>query len=357
VALRVIQWATGGVGRAAIEGVLAHPELEVAGCWVHSAEKDGQDIGTLAGTDPIGIEASTDIDAVLAIDADCVIYSPFMADPRIVTRILQSGKNVVTPLGWFYPPNDDRERFDTIAREAGVTLHGTGIHPGGITERFPLMVSALSGIITHVRAEEFSDIRTYGAPDVIRDWMLFGKAPEEARTSIMADALGSGFRQSVWMVADVLGFDLDPELRTTHELAVATAPIDSPIGPIEPGTVAAQRFKWEGLVDGEPVVTAAVNWLMGEEHLDPAWAFGPGGERFEVEVTGDPSCLTTFQKLHPHSIEAGLLRNPGIVATAMHCVNAVPYVCAAEPGLQTYLDLPLVAGRAAPGLHRDRGRA
>ena len=354
MALRVIQWATGGVGRAAIEGVLAHPDLEVAGCWVHSADKDGQDIGTLAGTDPIGIAASTDIDAVLAIDADCVVYSPFMADPRVVTRILQSGKNVVTPLGWFYPPNDDRQRMDTIAREAGVTLHGTGIHPGGITERFPLMVSALSGIITHVRAEEFSDIRTYGAPDVIRDWMLFGKTPEEARTSIMADALGSGFRQSVWMVADTLGFDLDPELRTTHEMAVATEPIDSPIGPIQPGTVAAQRFLWEGLVDGEPVVTAAVNWLMGEEHLDPGWVFGPKGERFEVEVTGDPSCLTTFQKLHPHSIEEGLARNPGIVATAMNCVNAIPYVCAAEPGLQTYLELPLVAGRAAPALHRDR---
>jgi hypothetical protein len=118
--------------------------------------------------------------------------------------------------------------------------------------------------------------------------------------------------------------------------------------------VAAQRFLWEGLVDGEPVVTAAVNWLMGEEHLDPGWRFGPAGERFEVEVTGDPSCLTTFQKLHPHSIEEGLIRNPGIVATAMNCVNAIPYVCAAEPGLQTYLDLPLVAGRAAPALHRDR---
>jgi hypothetical protein len=137
-------------------------------------------------------------------------------------------------------------------------------------------------------------------------------------------------------------------------MAVATAPIDSPIGPIQPGTVAAQRFRWEGLVDGEPVIAAAVNWLMGDEHLDPAWAFGPGGERFEVEVTGDPSCLTTFQKLHPVSIEAGLARNPGIVATAMHCVNAVPYVCAAEPGLRTYLDLPLVAGRAAPHLHRER---
>jgi hypothetical protein len=205
-----------------------------------------------------------------------------------------------------------------------------------------------------VRAEEFSDIRTYGAPDVIRDWMLFGKTPDEARTSIMADALGAGFRQSVWMVADELGFDLDPTLRTTHEMAVATAPIDSPIGPIEPGLVAAQRFRWEGTVDGEPVVTAAVNWFMGDAHLDPAWTFGPKGERFEVEVTGDPSCLTTFQKLHPVSVEAGLLRNPGIVATAQHCVNAVPYVVAAEPGLRTYLDLPIAAGRAAAALHRDR---
>jgi hypothetical protein len=263
---------------------------------------------------------------------------------------------VVTPLGWFYPHRAEQERFDAVARAGRATLHGTGIHPGGITERFPLMVSALSGSITHVRAEEFSDIRTYGAPDVIRDWMLFGKTPEEARGSIMADALGAGFRQSVWMVADELGFALDRELRTTHEMAVATAPIDSPIGTIEPGRVAAQRFLWEGLVDGEPVVTAAVNWLMGPTNLDPPWAFGPEGERFEVEVTGDPGTLLTFKKLHPHTIAEGLERNPGIVATAMHCVNAVPYVCDADPGLLSYLDLPLVAGRAAPELHQSRTR-
>ncbi|HJR26747.1 MAG TPA: hypothetical protein VJ804_14815 [Acidimicrobiales bacterium] len=352
--IRVIQWATGGVGKAVIEAVLDRPDLELAGAWVHSAAKDGTDLGELVGRDPAGVRASSDVDALLALDADCVVYSPFMADPSVVERILRSGKDVVTPLGWFYPPTDQRAHMDAVAREAGTTLHGTGIHPGGITERFPLMVSALSGSITHVRAEEFSDIRTYGAPDVIRDWMLFGKTPEEARTSIMADALGAGFRQSVWMVADELGFDLDPQLRTTHEMAVATAPIESPIGPIEPGLVAAQRFRWEGTVDGTPVVTAAVNWFMGDEHLDPAWSFGPGGERFEVEVTGDPSCLTTFHKLHPVSVEAGLERNPGIVATAQHCVSAIPYVVAAAPGLLTYLDLPLVAGRAAAELHRTR---
>src|SRR4051812_11963718 len=141
---RVIQWATGGVGRAAIEGVLDHPELELAGCWVHSDSKDGRDVGELLGRDPVGVTATTDIDALLALDADAVLYSPVMADPQVVDRILRSGKNVITPLGWFYPAEEDRARMEESAQAGGVTLHGTGIHPGGITERFPLMVSALS---------------------------------------------------------------------------------------------------------------------------------------------------------------------------------------------------------------------
>jgi hypothetical protein len=314
------------------------------------------DVGAIIGRDPLGVLATNDVEAILGVDADCVIYSPLLADPATIARLLESGKNVVTPLGWFYPPGPERERMDEAGVRGGATLHGTGIHPGGITERFPLMLSALVGSVTRVRAEEFSDIRTYGAPDVNRDWMLFGADPEQARTSIMAAALGAGFGQSVWMVADELGFDLDPELRTTHEMAVATAPVDSPIGPIAPGKVAAQRFRWEGLVDGQPVVTAAVNWLMGDENLDPPWRFGPEGERFEVEVTGDPGVFVTFKKLHPESIEAGLRRTPGLVAPAMPLVNAVPYVCRAEPGVRTYLDLPLVAGRAAPHLGRGRGQ-
>lgn len=349
---RVIQWATGGVGRASIGAIAAHPDLELVGCWVHSAEKVGTDAGTLAGGEPLGVLATSDIEEILATDADCVLYSPLMADPAELRRILSAGLSVVTPLGWFHPPAEERAELDALCRAAGSTLHGTGIHPGGITERFPLMISALSGSITHVRAEEFSDIRTYGAPDVIRDWMLFGTRPEEAEASIMPALLGGGFGQSVHMVAEELGLQLDPELRTTHQMAVATAPIDSPIGPIAPGRVAAQRFRWEGTVDGDPVVTAAVNWFMGDEHLDPGWTFGPEGERFEVEVTGDPGTLVVFHGLHPVSIEAGLARNPGVVATAIHCVNAIPYVCAAEPGVATYLDLPLVAGRAAPHLLR-----
>ena len=118
--------------------------------------------------------------------------------------------------------------------------------------------------------------------------MLFGKTPEEARTARCSSILGDGFGQSIDMVADALGVTLDAEKRTTHEMAVTTAPIDTPVGVIEAGTVAAQRFTWEGTVDGEPFITVRVNWLMGEEHLDPPWTFGPEGERFEVEFDADP---------------------------------------------------------------------
>jgi len=349
---RVIQWATGGVGRAAIEGIQSHPELELAGVWVHSAAKAGRDAGEICGRAPIGVLATDDMDSLLSLEADCVLYAPVMADKATVIRLLESGKNVVTPLNWFYPGSRDVADLEAACRAGGVTLHGTGIHPGGVTERFPLMISALSREVSHVRAEEFSDIRTYGAPFVVGEVMLFGKTPEEASKSPMLDVLGGGFGQSIDMLADALGFDLDPEKRTDHQVAVATAPIDSPIGPIAPGTVAAQRFTWEGTVRGEPVITVRTNWFMGEENLEPAWSFGPEGERFEVEVQGDPSTQLTIHGWHPESIEAGLARNPGIVATAIHGVSAIPYVCRAAPGIKTYLDLPLVAGRAAPKLAR-----
>jgi hypothetical protein len=349
---RVIQWATGGVGRAAIEAIVSHPELELVGAWVHDPAKAGRDAGEIAGVGPIGVAATNDVEALLGTAADCVLYSPVMADEDTVARILESGKNVVTPLNWFYPGARDVTRLEQACRTGDVTLHGTGIHPGGVTERIPLVVSALSRAITHVRAEEFSDIRTYGAPFVVGEIMLFGKTPEEAAKSPMLRMLGGGFTQSIDMVADALGFDLDAEKRTRHEVSVATRPIESPIGPIPPGRVAAQRFTWEGTVRGEPVITVRTNWFMGEEHLEPAWGFGPEGERFEIEITGDPSSTVTIHGWHPESIEAGLARNPGIVATAVHCVSAVPSVCAAPPGVRTYLDLPLVSGRAAPHLQR-----
>lgn len=354
VTIRVVQWATGGVGKAAIEAVLAHPDLELVGAWVHSDAKHGMDVGEIIGRDPIGVTATTSIDEILALDADCVVYSPLLPNEHEVVALLRSGKSVVTPVGWVYPdPANCTAILDACAAGRS-TLHGSGIHPGGITERFPLMVSALTAGVTHVRSEEFSDIRTYNAPDVVRHIMGFGVTPEVAMAGPIVDLLAAGFKASVRMIVAEMGFDVDPELQTTQEVAVATEAIETPVGVIEAGQVAARKFHWRALVDGTPVVTASVNWFMGEEHFDPPWSFGPEGERFEIEISGEPDVLVTFKGLQPDSIEEGLIRNPGIVVTANHCVSAIPYVVDAEPGIKTYLDLPLLAGRAAP--HFGMGR-
>lgn len=342
---RVIQWATGFVGQEAIKGVLAHPHLELVGAWVHSDAKVGRDVGEICGIDPVGVQASGDIDELLALDADCVVYAPVLASTNEVIRILESGKNVVTPIGWIWPVETPRvAEVEAACRAGGVTLHGTGINPGGITERFPIALSSLCRNIRHVRMEEFSDIRNYPTEFVVREIMLFGKSPEEGRASAMLSILSDGFRQSIDMVAAALGWELDAEKRSTHEMAVAVESFDTPVGVIDAGTVAAQRFTWEGTVDGEPVITVRVNWLMGEGNLEPAWTLG--GQRFEVAFDAEPPLEVTFHGLHPPVI--GEDPEIGLIAPAMHCVNAIPYVCEADPGIRTYLDLPTIAGRAAP---------
>jgi len=346
---RVIQWATGNIGRAAIEGILAHPDLELVGVYVYADNKAGRDVGDICGIAPTGVITTNDLAETLALDADCVIYSPMLANPTEVIALLESGKNIVTPVGWIYPfKSHDVAAVEAACRSGNVSLHGTGINPGGITEQIPLMLSAFCRDIEHIRVEEFSDIRNYDTTFVVRDVMLFGATIDQAKTSPMVNLLGDGFCQSIDMIAAALGVNLDPTKRTTHDMAVTTVPLDTPVGIIEAGTVAAQRFTWQGLIDGEPFVTVRVNWLMGETNLEPAWTFGPEGERFEIEFAATPPLKATFHGMHPPTVDgADVSHNEGIIATAMHCVNAVPFVVDAAAGIRTYLDLPLMAARKA----------
>lgn len=354
MALRVVQWATGSVGTAAIRAVLEHPGLELTGCWVHSKAKSGSDVGEIIGTEPLGVIATDSVEEILALDADAVIYAPLLPNADEVAALLRSGKNVVSPLGWFYPGETEAAPLEAAALAGGATLHGAGIGPGAATELFPLLLSVMSTGITHVRAEEFSDLRTYGAPDVLRHVMGFGGTPETALRGPMQKLLNGGFFQSVRLMVDRLGFAADPRIVTSQQVAVATAPIDSPIGVIAPGEVAARRFCWDAVVTNTVVVRVAVNWLMGEKHLDQPWSFGPTGERYEIEVRGHPNTFVTVKGWQPETVEEGLVSNPGIVATAAHCVNAIEATCAAEPGIKGFFDLPPLNGRAHPLLGGPR---
>lgn len=108
--LRVIQWATGSVGKHAVAAVHDHPEFELVGAMVYSDAKAGRDVGEICGIGDIGVATTADRDEIVALDADCVLYMPQgemnpMGAVDDICRLLASGKNVVSTAvtGLIYP--------------------------------------------------------------------------------------------------------------------------------------------------------------------------------------------------------------------------------------------------------------
>ena len=133
MAHRVIQWATGAQGVESIRAIHERPDLELVGGWVHTPEKDGRDLGELAGIGPIGVTATRDVDALLALGADCVAYMPRNTSLDEVCAILASGCNVVTTAFLFYPralPADDLARLLDACRARWIVDPRHGPEPG-----------------------------------------------------------------------------------------------------------------------------------------------------------------------------------------------------------------------------------
>ncbi len=343
---RVLQWSTGNVGRASLRAVLAHPELELAGVFAHGAEKNGVDVGALLRRDDVGISVTNDLDEALALDVDCVLHMPLPSqrygdapgrDLDDLCRLLSRGRNVVTTVGYVYPRaygDDVVERLEAACAEGGVSLHGTGTNPGWLAELLPLVLTGLSERIDRIRVLESTDFSFYPSRDVIFEMMGLGTPPEqfEASSERYVDWLSGLFRESLWMLSDGLALDLEEETRSV-ELVVADEAFEIAAGRVEAGTIAAQRFRWTGNRDGkERIVLEAVYRANGE--VAPEWA-APG---CKVEIEGRPRLNLDLGE--------GWVSN-ALAATAMHAVHAVAPVCRAEPGIRTFLDLPLIVGRHA----------
>src|SRR6478735_3466517 len=103
--VRVVQWATGNIGTRSLRAVIEHPGMALVGVHVHADEKVGRDAGELAGLDVVtGVLATSDVDEIVSLDADCVLYMPRSCDVDEVCRLLESGANVVTTRGEFHRP-------------------------------------------------------------------------------------------------------------------------------------------------------------------------------------------------------------------------------------------------------------
>lgn len=343
---RVIQWATGNVGKHAIRGVVAHSDLSLAGLYVHSADKAGRDAGEIAAIDALGISATNDIKEVLALDADCVIHAPLpseiygddpASDIKDICQMLRAGKNVITVVGFMYPRVYGKEvmqQFEDACQAGGTSFHGTGLNPGMFGDLLPLTLSALSRHIERISVMETTNFAFYPSPQIIFEMMGMGKHPAEfeQHTVRYKKWLNGLFNENIQMIADGLKLVLD-RIDQTTEIVLTNQSFDIAAGHVETGTVGAQRWKWSGIVDGITRIEHETVWRIHRD-LAPEW---PQTENI-VRIHGEPAMKIDFGQ--------GWISD-GLLATAMHAVNAVPAVCDASPGVRTRLDLPLVLGRGA----------
>ena len=121
---RVVQWATGNVGKVSIRQFLENPAFDLVGVLVTNPDKVGKDAGELASLPPTGIIATDDVEAIIALDADCVHFAAAAEDIEMVCRLLRTGKNVVSPLGPFFPSSQYPHSIETSEAIAAACAEG-----------------------------------------------------------------------------------------------------------------------------------------------------------------------------------------------------------------------------------------
>ena len=334
---RVVQWATGNIGTRALRGVIEHPDLDLAGVFVHSPDKAGRDAGELCGLGPTGVVATRDVDEIVALEADCVLYMPRACDFDEVCRLLASGANVVTTRGEFHRPASMdpavRQRVEAACAAGGTSIHSTGSSPGFISEAVPLVLASIQRRLDRLAIEEFADLSQRDSPGLLFEVMGFGRPPATISDARLSHGVTS-FGPSLHLVADALSMPLDA-LEASGELAVTPKPVEIAAGTLPAGTVAGQRTTVTGCRAGRPVLTFTATWYCTTD-LDPAWDLRATGWR--ITVDGDAPLDVDLR--FPVPLERMAEMSPGY--TANRAVNAVPFVCAAPPGIRSTVDLPQI---------------
>src|SRR4051794_11589104 len=278
---RVVQWSTGNVGRHAIAGIDARPDLELVGVWVSNPDKAGKDAGELAGLGRnLGVNATDDADALLALKPDCVVHTA-MADTRLMEaiedlkKILRAGVNVVSssPVFLQYPegvvPSDVSDPIRQAAEEGGASLWVNGIDPGFANDWLPLVVTGISERIEEVRCLEILNYATYNQAMVIFDIMGFGRSLDETPFILLPGVLTTAWGSVVRQIAAALGIELDA-IEEHHERLPAPETFEVSSGTIEKGTAAALRFEVRGMWGDRPAVVLEHVTRLRDD-LAPDW--------------------------------------------------------------------------------------
>ncbi|QQK52100.1 dihydrodipicolinate reductase [Mycobacterium avium subsp. paratuberculosis] len=354
-------WGPGSMGVIALRGVIDHPQLELVDLVVHSDAKAGRDAGELCGVAPVGVVATQDPAAMLAGDADVVVYAaganlrPLEAVEDMVS-LLRAGKNVVScsvvPL--VFPDAVDSafsEPLRAAALEGQVSFFTTGIDSGFANDVLPLVLTGVSRVIESVRVTEMFNYATYPDASAVYEILGFGQPPDYPAFAAQPGIVTFGWGPVLHQLAAGLGVEID-HIEESNERIPAPESFDTPTGHIAAGTIAAMRSTLTGYVGEKPTFVLdhvtrmrddlAPDWPQPRIAITPkdlGYGLASGRGLYRVEIEGSPSMRCEFEMAEDHDHDLGAR-----IAGSSRMVNAIPAVCAAPPGLLSALDLPLITG-------------
>ena len=336
---RVVQWATGNIGMRALRAIIEHPKLKLVAVYVTSEAKAGRDAGELCGLGPVGVRATRSIADVLRAKPDCVLYMPQACNFDELCQLLESGANVITTRSEFLDPasldSGLRERIEAACQRGQSSLHSTGVSPGFITEAVPLVLTSIQRRLDRLHIHEFADVSSRNSPSMLFEIMGFGQEPPPPAALMgRAHYLAQSFGPSLRLVARALGLPLE-SISAVSETANALRDTNIAAGTIRGGRVAAQRTTISGMRKGQTLLAFSANWYCTTE-IDADWQLRDTG--WQIQVEGDTPLDIHVRSPVPPERWAQVSPN----LTAHRPVNAIPYVCAAAPGIRSTLDLPQI---------------
>ena len=349
---RVIVWGTGNVGVPALRIVLSNPALELAGVIVSNPTKVGKDAGELCGRPATGVRATNDVAAALASGADAVAYcasGDFRPTEAVddIERCLRAGLNVVSTA--VYPlydptsaPADLRERIGAACAAGNASIFVSGVDPGFINDILPVLLAGFCERVDEVRAFELFNYSSYAQEEAVRNLVGMGQPMDATPPMLIPGVPTMVWGGAIRLMARGLGLELD-DIRETLDKRALPRTVETQLGRFDEGTMGAFRLEIQGIVNGRPLlvidhVTRIVNDIV------PEWPMPKGDGAHGVKLTGRPNLTVTFDPEEDGSAAGG-----GNTTAAARIVNAIPFVCAAKPGMLDALQVPLATGRGLVG--------
>lgn len=325
------------MGKTCLQAVIDHPAMELVGLYVYSETKAGKDAGTIARRDPVGVLATSDIDKILALDADVVIHCarilpPFGSHDAEIVRLLESGKNVISINGYSDPGRWDSGRLAALAAacaKGNSTLMGAGLNPGYAGEQLAVVATGACSRVDRVDITEYVDCRAVKHPEYVFGSLGFASDPATIDPNDVdwgpAALMNGMYSEVLSAMADRLSVDLQ-RIETEHRVFAAASDLEITAGVIPLGRVSHVNWRWAGYIGDQRRLTLSIHWFMETTHLanaaPPLW---------EIDIVGQPCVHLKIEvEKHPEDESRVTAEQLGLAGAV---INAIPAVCDAPGGL------------------------